>query len=70
MHFKMSSTKWRPFCLSLSVLNHVSKRGRRWLLDHLISSMVFHIHVHKAAKLPLELGYGQVITPQMKIYVK
>ena len=26
MHLKMSSAKWRPFCLGLNVLNHVSKR--------------------------------------------
>ena len=27
MHWKMSSAKWRPFCLGLNVLNHVIKRG-------------------------------------------
>ena len=26
MHLKMSSAKWRPFCLGLNVLNHASKR--------------------------------------------
>ena len=25
MHLKMSSAKWRPYCLGLNVLNHVSK---------------------------------------------
>ena len=27
IHLKMSSGKWRPFCLGLNVLNYVSERG-------------------------------------------
>ena len=27
MHLKMSSAKWRRFCLGLNELNHTSKRG-------------------------------------------
>ena len=28
MHLKMSSGKWRPFCIGLNVLTNVSKTGQ------------------------------------------
>ena len=30
MHLKMSSAKWRPFCLGLNVLNSESPHARSW----------------------------------------
>ena len=33
MHLKMSSAKWRPFCLSLNVLNTLSSNGRKLLSE-------------------------------------
>ena len=36
IHFKMSSGKWRPYCLSLNVLIYVSEMGPRLLLHIMI----------------------------------
>ena len=30
MHLKMSSAKWRPFCLGLNVLSYASEKGSGW----------------------------------------
>ena len=32
MHFKMSSAKWRPFCLGLNVLREVERSPTHWSL--------------------------------------
>ena len=39
MHFKMSSAKWRPFCLGLNVLNIslTEQQTRHWIIVHYLT---------------------------------
>ena len=52
IHLKMSSAKWRPFCLGLNVLSHPNSTYRshphcRLFLDHAAPSPTFDTHHQK-----------------------
>ena len=55
MHLKMSSAKWRSFCLGLNVLNAEFEREKETLYDTLIIAFILysiwtiHIYQHDSA---------------------
>ena len=51
MHLKMSSAKWRPFCLGLNVLSTVLGHRKRYRCHHLSCGWPSNISSHRSDKI-------------------
>ena len=71
MHLKMSSAKWRPFCLGLDVLTTVANRRKVEWRSLSISGKWLNTHTASMRKLPSrDLNVGNVHVSQRQIWGK
>ena len=60
MHLKISSAKWRPFCLGLNVLKVVTNRAQEWCF----------LNKHEQCKHLAQLDYGTLFTKQKDVLLQ
>ena len=79
MHLKMSSGKWRPFCLSLNVLTYFTSRPYvLWVESHLISTanllvaglLLDHKKIIQASSYSLFYSPKAVVSPHSGLTLK
>ena len=62
MHLKMSSGKWRPFCLGLNVLTRcglVTSHGKHWSWSTLVQVLAWRLTGAKLLPEPISTNYCQ-----------